>query len=250
MRHWILFVAIAVLAAFARGQERTANVQLVDGQQFSGRVVAMDLEHLQLATGDKIVTIAARNIKSCEFATPPSAGDAGSASTTADPVVEAVAMADAPAPGSPDATSDAVAAGDQSLLRARLAAIDSRYPWLSPTSPTQWISLGLLLFSVLSLVVHGSARIVGTDAPAFARSMALAGVYLLAAAVQFALLPANDFATFSALIGNSAVVLFLVRKVFDLQRLSAFVAVAVQVGFLMLGLSILELVGALLGSVG
>ncbi|MCA8948848.1 MAG: hypothetical protein KDE27_05055, partial [Planctomycetes bacterium] len=127
--------------------------------------------------------------------------------------------------------------------------VDRIYPWLSPTNPAQWASLGLLLFSGLSLIIHISVVVAGAESAAFGRSLGLALVYLVAALGQTALVPNGDFAVFSMLIGNTAMALFSLRGLFGLARSSTFVALAVQLGFLTLAWGVLELISSLLGSV-
>jgi hypothetical protein len=267
MRHWILFAAVVLLSVLARGQERTASVLLTDGQRFSGRVVAMDLAQVQLAIDGKIYTFASENISRCEItpvqeqksATEAEEAEGGEEAASTPPADEP-APAASPVRGVPSGQADpppavgeviapAVDVAGGGLFRARVSAFSSTYPWLFPEGPAQWLSVALLLFAVLTLVIHSSARIVGVEAVQFVRSMGLALGYLVVASAQIWLLPSNDLTIFSALIGNSAIVLFAVRKTFDLPRMSTFVAVAVQVGFLMLALSVLQLVDSLLGSV-
>ncbi|MCR9243464.1 MAG: hypothetical protein NXI31_00425 [bacterium] len=134
-------------------------------------------------------------------------------------------------------------------FRARLAAIDARYPWLYPADPAQWISLGLLLFSALSLIIHMSVVVAGAENPHFARSLGLACCGMVMAFLQFAMVPGNDFGVFAMLIGNTALALFTTRLAFGLARSSTFVAFAVQLGLAVVVFGVLELVTTLLGSV-
>jgi hypothetical protein len=137
----------------------------------------------------------------------------------------------------------------QSRFRARLQVVDDAFPWLVPTAPTQWISLGLLLFAFLSLVVHISVTVVGAETPAFGRSMAVAAWYLLTSLLQMAMVPSAHVATFSMLIGNTAMALFWLRNLFGVSRGGAMVAFAVQLGFAVVGYGVLELVTSLMASI-
>lgn len=138
----------------------------------------------------------------------------------------------------------------RSRLRQRLEALDELYPWLAPTAPTQWISLGLLLAISLCLIVYLSARVSGAEGVTLGRSMALALWYLLTGLLQVAIVPTGDFPTLLMLVGNTTLGLFWLRGLFDLTRGGAVIAFAVQIGFVVLGFALLELVDSLLGSIG
>ncbi len=138
----------------------------------------------------------------------------------------------------------------RSLLRLRLEVVDAAFPWLVPTAPTQWISIGLLLFVSLCLVIHLSTRVSGADGVALGRSMALASWYMVTGLVQMALVPASQFSTGVMLLANPAVALFWLCTLFGLSRGASVVAFAVQLGFVVLGYGVLELVTSLLGSIG
>lgn len=243
MRRWILFAVVLFLTGSLAAQDRTATVRLEGGRELVGRVIVMDLEQLQLQIGDEIVTVDADDIKSCRFGAEGEAaagGPEGAATAAAAGYAQALIH-------DPDAVP--VDGRDESRFGARMAVLDAVYPWLCPVSPAQWFSLGLLLFAALSLIIHGSARVAGAEAAAFGRSLALAAAYLLAAGLQLAFVPGNDLSYFIMLIGNAAWVLFAVRQAFALERASAIVAFAVQVGCLAVGLGLLQLVDSLLGSV-
>ena len=135
-------------------------------------------------------------------------------------------------------------------MRGRLELLDQAYPWLVPTEPIQWISIGLLLFAFLSLIVHVSTSVVGAEVNAAGRCMALAAWYLLTTLLQVALVPAVQLATCIMLIANPALALFWLRNLFGLTRGASVIAYAVQLGFVLLGYGVLELVTSLLGSIG
>ncbi len=67
--------------------------------------------------------------------------------------------------------------------------------------------------------------------------------------LQVALVPTLQLSTFVMLIANPALALFWLRSLFDLTRGAAVIAFAVQLGFVLLGYGVLELVTALLGSI-
>lgn len=136
-----------------------------------------------------------------------------------------------------------------SRFHERLANLDHRYPWLVPAAPLQWFSMSLALFALLSLVIHGAIKIASGETPEFSRSMRLAGCYLLACVVQFAFVPANDFAVAVMLLINPALALFLLCRWFGLGRVASLLSFAIQLGFLTLGVLTLELVDAVLGSI-
>jgi hypothetical protein len=137
----------------------------------------------------------------------------------------------------------------RSRFRARLDELDAVYPWLVPTSPTQWISCGLLLFAWLSLVVHLSTRVVAVDGHSYSRSSFMAIWYLVTGVMQIAIVPTGEIATVAMLVANPAIALLFLRNLFSLTRGAALVAFAVQLGFLVIGYGVLELVSSLLGSV-
>lgn len=247
----VLLVAL-FLWSNARGQDRSATVTRTDGKVFAGRVVAMDLGHLQLQVGDEVLTIAAEDIRTCHFdygsaaakpaaaATPPPKRD--QRPKVALPLPDPVVVGQDEPPPPHDLR--------RSRFRARLEVLDEAYPWLVPTEPIQWFSIGLLLFTALSLVVHLSARVVGSEIDEVTRCMALSGWYMLTAVLQMAMVPASQLGTFVMLLANPACALFAMRNLFGLSRGAAVIAFAVQLGFLLLGFGVLELVTSLLGSIG
>lgn len=226
----------------------------------------MALGSLQLAIGGEIVTLEAKDIKKCVItsdeqasAAAPGASGEGEPAASQEPKPAGQAPPHVVLVQTPPSAEDA-GSGDpeqlphdvrhRSLVKQRLAALDAAYPWLCPTETTQWWSLGALLFSLLSLFIYGSVKIAGTECASFGRSVGLSLVYLGVAAVQFAFVPINDLATFALLFGDTALVLFLVRSAFGLPRLNAVLALAVQVGFLVVAFGVLQLVDSLLRSVG
>ena len=249
-------LVLLVLAGLVPAQERRAAVELDDGQVLRGTVRAMDLSSVQLVVGDVVHTLAATRIRSCRFeamvpdALPP------------EPPPQAVTGSGRAAPRitwtSPLPTPEDPTAADhvptdlrgRSRWRARVERADEIYPWLVPALPTQWVSLGLLLLALSSFVVHLSTRVAAVEYPSFPRSACLSVWYLVTACLQIALVPVNDFTIVLMLLSNTTVALFWLCTLFGLSRGTAVIAFAVQLGFGLLGYGLLELVSALLASVG
>ena len=91
--------------------------------------------------------------------------------------------------------------------------------------------------------------VAGAEAPQFGRSVGLALVYLLAAAAQTALVPNTDVGVLGMLVGNTSLILLALHGLYRLARTSTFVAFAVQLGLVVVGFGVLELIDSLLGSV-
>ncbi|MBL9078880.1 MAG: hypothetical protein JNL08_15345 [Planctomycetes bacterium] len=257
---------VLLTGAMLRAQERPATIELADGQVLQGTLTALGLDALQVRIGQEVRTVPAEQVRAVRFlpavvppappaapageaapAVPAKGGENGKsapplpakAPTRVPPQEPAAAAADEPAQQGPP----------RSRLRQRLDAIDEAYPWLVPDAPTQWISCGLLLFAFLSFLVHASVHVIGTESPGFGRSMALALWYELTGFLQMALVPSVHVATFAMLIGNTALALFWLRSLFGVTRGSAVVAFVVQLGFVVLGYGVLELVTSLLASI-
>ncbi len=274
LRLVVLLLGLLVLGPL-RAQDRQAKVTTNTGNVVVGKVVAMDLDGLQIQVGEQLVTIAAADIRTCQFddSSPRSSVEQSPRPDAAPTVAPAPAPSAAPGGAPPAAAGEAarpmrvrlplpdaeVEGQDQSSkalptrqsrLRARIAVIDEAYPWLVPTEPMQWLSVALLLFACVSLVVHLSVSVVGAENNAAGRSMAMAVWYIVTAFLQVALVPSIQLATFVMLILNPALALFWMRNLFAMTRGGALVAFAVQLGFLLLGYGVLEMVTSLLGSIG
>ena len=74
--------------------------------------------------------------------------------------------------------------------------------------------------------------------------------YLSAFFLQVAMVPVNDLSVTLMLLANTTMALFWVGALFALPRVNALIAFAIQLGFVAFGWGVLELVTALLGSVG
>jgi hypothetical protein len=135
-------------------------------------------------------------------------------------------------------------------LRERLELLDIAYPWLSPAAPTQWISLGLLLFATFSLAVNLSTRITGSEVTGFGASMVVAIWYMISGFLQVAMVPVSDVSTAAMLIGNGTVALLWLRGLFRLSFGASLVALAIQLGMAAIAFGILQVVDSLLKSMG
>ena len=138
----------------------------------------------------------------------------------------------------------------RSHWQRRIGNLDRAYPWLAPAAPSQWISLGIMLLVGLGLIVHLSVRVAGSEESYVGRSFGLGIWYLMTGLGQMAMVPVNDLTTVLMILLNSSLSLFGLCGLFGLPRGGAAVALMVQLGFAVLVYGILELVTALLGSVG
>jgi hypothetical protein len=259
MLRLLMLLLVGLLAAVGPAQERQAEVELDNGEVLVGRVLAMDLATLKIQVGPEVRTLSAGSIKTCRFAT------VGEAEAAPEPVAPAVPEArpaatpkpritwTAPLPDPIDPEAADMLPHDVrhwSRWRQRLAAIDEAYPWLAPAVPSQWISLGLLLAVSMSLIVFLSVRVAGAEAAGLGPSLVLALWYLGTAVVQIATVPINDASITLMLLANPAFALFGMSALFGLPRSGSVIAYSIQLGFLVLGFGVLELINALLASIG
>ena len=138
----------------------------------------------------------------------------------------------------------------RSHLHRRIGLLDRAYPWLAPAAPSQWISLGVMLLVGLGLMVHMSVHVAGGEKVQLGRSIAFGLCYLVSGLAQVATIPVNDPSIVLMILLNSTLSLFGLVGLFGLPRVGAVVALMVQLGVVVLVFGILELVTALLGSVG
>jgi hypothetical protein len=253
------FLFTVLFAVLGRAQDLHARVEIDDGEVVEGPVVSMDLQSIQIRVGDQVRTLATVDIRQSRFrsmaesspvdpAAPPAAVDPASP-----PEKKPRITWTEPLPVPLDTESPIAVPVDlrhASLWRLRLQRIDEVYPWLSPAAPQQWVSLGLLLLVAGSLVVHLSVRVAGAEAASFGRSLSIGAWYLVTGVVQMATVPVNDFTVVLMLLVNPTIALFWLREFYGMTRLGASIAFAVQLGFVALGFGTLELVDAVLGSIG
>jgi len=138
----------------------------------------------------------------------------------------------------------------RSHWQRRIGALDRAYPWLAPAAPSQWLSLGLLLLVGSGLAVHMSVRVVGGEAVQLSRSTGLGVWYMVTGLLQVGMVPVSDLSVVLMMLGNASLSLFALCTLFGLPRLNAALALTLQLGVGLLVFGILELVTALLGSVG
>lgn len=281
LRFWLSLLCLA-LGVLAPAQDREATVELDDGKVVVGKVLAMDLRTLQLQVDGATLAVEAARIRSCRFrpiepSAPPAEGDAldqgaatvpqePAAGTTpggsAEPAVPEAGQAPTPAkpritwrgplqdPIDPEAAAQLPHDLRTSRLRGRLEALDHAYPWLAPTAPAQWFSLGLILMIGATLVVQLSVRVAGAEIPGLGRCFGVAAWYLLTTFLQVAGVAVTDLTVVLMLLANTSLALFWLVALFDLPRLNALIAFAIQLGFVGLGWGVLELITAVLGSIG
>lgn len=229
---WILITS--ALSAPLGAQQRHVEAVVAGGQRISGRVLELDLEHVTIDLGDEVVRVEASQLRSCRFGSG-AAGDGGAPTSGEDAGL---------------ATGDARGWWSSDLLSRRVGALERAYPWLAPAGPAQWLSLGVLLLVGASLLVHVSANVAGADRPRLGLSVGLGIYYSLTALGQAALVPVHDLSVSTMVLLNGSLSLLLLCRLFGLSRGQALVAQSVQLGFGGLIYAGLELVSALLGSIG
>lgn len=280
MRRLLSLGLLAWLCACLPAQERLVTVTLDDGRVVSGRVMALDLGSLQIQVGDRVEAVSALRIQSCVFAKvgepagEVAAGESGPEPVGAPAEPPPAASATAPPKVAPqgllrqralpqtledpaelrlaEALDPATQPHDlrnRPLWRQRLEDLDQAYPWLCPTAPIQWVSLGSLLFVLLSLFVHASVRIAGLHQAGISGSMLMALWYLAAGLLQFCLVPSGDLALLATLVGNAALACFWLRQIYGLTRSATVVAFVVQIGFVALALGVVQFADSVLRSV-
>ncbi len=265
-----LFLGL-LLATAGVAQERQASVEMDTGELLSGRVLAMDMTSLQILVGGEVRTIPASQIRSCRFASgaatepdaqapSPTGGEEPAAMPSAAPAGADPERArtpriswSGPLPDPVDPTTQDQLPSDRqhtSRLKGRLRAFGAHYPWLAPSGAAQWCSLGLLLAVFGTFVIYLSAGVVGSDNRTLGRSLGISVWYLMTSVMQVAMVPINDLSVVLMILGNASINLFLLRTLFGLTRGGAMIVLAVQLGFCLIGYGVLELVTALLASVG
>lgn len=220
-------------------QERQATVVLEDGRTVVGRVVEMEIDHLTLDVAGKQQTFASTQLRSCRIETlaapgPSPAGEGAEGGLDSE---------EAQATSIPEPLRG-------SLFARRLQSLDRRYPWLSPTEPMQWISLGVALFVFASFSLHFASRLAGTEVNSFGRSVGVAFLLLLGGVAQVALVPMNGPFLFGMLLANTVVWVALLRFTFELPLAAASIAFVILLAETALGFGILEAVDAMMLSMG
>jgi len=259
------------------GRVLSMNLQLLEIEVSNEvlRVPAAQIRSCRFKESEDPATQALRENRQEAGEAPAPSGEVAAAATGSPAVVDAppaVAVAAGAAPVTPDATvtpksrvtwsrpiQDPVDPGSveatpvdqrRSHWHRRIGILDAAYPWLAPAAPSQWISLGLLLLVGAGLVVHLSVHVAGGEKSQLGRSVGLGIWYIVTGLGQVAGVQINDLTVVLMLLLNSSLALFALVTLFGLPRAGAVVALLVQLGFGVLVYGILELVTALLGSVG
>ncbi len=253
MRSFLICLVGALLGFALPAQARHVTLELEAGGVVEGRVVSIDSKALVVEVDGEERTFATEAVRKYRFFDAPVAAVDGEAAA-AEPAATPMRAAPADPEAMPAAAVVSRPATARSLRRgtweARLDALDRAYPWLYPAEPSQWISLGVMLFALLSLAVHFGARLAATENLNFGRATAV-GLWLLLTGIgQFAVLPATAPALAGAVAGNLVVLTILFAITYGLSfggSLLATFLFLVQGG---IGFSLLQLVDATLRSIG
>lgn len=236
------------------------SIELEAGGVVEGRVVSVDSRAVVVEVDGVQRTFANEQVRKYHFTELEGAEPAATAPPVAQaPVEPAVDGGGKAAPTArlseaqqpePDVGGATAPVRYRSLWQKRLDALDRRYPWLFPAEPLQWISLGVMLFALLSLAVHFAARMAASDSLQFGRALFLGAWLLLTSVGLLAVLPPHNQALFGAIVGNLVATTILYAIVYGLSFGGAVLAVfllAIEGG---IGFGLLQLVDATLRSIG
>ncbi|GAB4141184.1 MAG: hypothetical protein Fur0037_07940 [Planctomycetota bacterium] len=231
MRCVLILLALLLSASPGYAQERIASLILEDGSSVTGRVVRMDLDHLTVEVDGRERTFAVGQLRQCR--------------------IERVEEPDLPGGEQGPAQSAPLPQPlEGSLLGARLRDLDRRYPWLSPTQPAQWVSLGVMLFVFASFAFFFSTQLVGSEVGSFARAVGCSVLGMLVAAVEVAIVPSSPPILAAVLVADLLLLLPVLRVSFELSLGSALLAVLFLLIFAGAAFGILEAVDKILLSMG
>ncbi|MGE3174516.1 MAG: hypothetical protein AB7O97_17935 [Planctomycetota bacterium] len=181
------------------------------------------------------------------------------AAESAAPPASASPPADAPQQPAAGAGDPAAAAstptvhrrrGFTPLWRDRTEALDRRYPWLFPAEPLQWISLGVMLFALLSLAVHYASRMAAAEQPGFGRACGLGAWLLLSSMAQVAFVPGTREGIAGAIGGSAVVMIVLFGVTYRLSFGASILALLLLTIEGAVGYGVLQLVDSTLRSIG
>lgn len=240
-----LVMLIGLFCAPAAAQQRIVTFVLDDGLRIEGPVIEFDAKKIVVEVGGEPRAYPTERMRECRFRV----------------VQESEAPAEAPAPiveskrpvATRNSKSRVVApnpVGRTTPWRQRTFELQERYPWLVPTEPYQWVSLGVTLFALLALFSHFAAKLSGADQPGFGRAMGLAFTLLLAMFLDFALVGRRESAYGIALALFVLLVPLLHRSCYRMSFPGALLASCLftaQVGF---GYAAFRLVDTMLHSMG
>ncbi len=253
MRALLCLALVFGCSGWAVGQQKAASLQLEDGAVVEGLVVSLDAQRVVLRIDDEERAVPTDLIRSCRFFEVEAAANAPSAPPASDPAGRPAPLGET-TPVSATADADpgraSMAPVRRSPWQRRAMALDRRYPWLFPAQPLQWISLSVMLFALLSLASHWSARLVAGEAVGFGRALGYALLLLVAGATQAALLPDSRAAGLGAAVGSGLLVLLGNKLCFRLSVVRSLGASMLLSAFALLGYGVLHLVDATLRSIG
>ena len=150
----------------------------------------------------------------------------------------------------PRASSAANGRGFTSAWQARREALQQDYPWLFPSEGYQWVSLAAMLFALVSLASHFSARLSSPDPVGFGPSLGFAACLLVGATVETAFVPLDSAAMTVAMGGSAVLVVILNRLCYPLSvggSVLATLLFALQCG---IGYAVLQLLDSTLRQIG
>jgi hypothetical protein len=241
MRACLIVLWCLLLAAAVTAQNRVATVTLEDGRVLHGTVLQLDVDHMTIECSGKVQHLLASQIRRCRFLkTDDVPGEIDGGGRGDEPERPAAQTAPAPTP----------AAGATSLRRQRLLAINTKYPWLAPLEPAQWISLGITLMAMVSFAVHLAAKTCGADRPRFVVGVASAFVVVCGSLLQLCFVPITGINVLAMVVGNGVVVALMFRLLYHLAMPQAILGLFVLLAEFGLAFGVLEGIDMTLRMVG
>lgn len=262
MRTLALLLTSLVCSAVSPAQQRTVTLELEDGSVIHGPVLEIYKTRLVVEIGGERRVYNSDQWRTCRFQT---IDAEGVETSSQDPVAtpSETAAREQGSPSSGDANEGPAASPSPRRTRAttgshrfaspwhaRKAELQQDYPWLFPTEAYQWVSLCAMLFALLSLASHMSARLSSSDPVSFGRALLFALLLLIGAAVEMAFVPLDPTAMTIAMTGSSVLVVLLNRLCYRLSLGGSVVATmlfSVQCG---IGYAVLQLLDTTLRQIG
>lgn len=244
-----LLTAILLLGILLPAQVRHVRLELEDGRKVSGRVIALDEKQIVVEINGGEVVFTTAQVRSARFEVVAEPEPDPAAVEPQTPVAGSGKTPKNTPPPRPRSEQRKATPG-RDLLLYRLEQMDRMYPWLAPSDKIQGISLGVLLLALLALALHLSVKLVATDPPSFARSMGLSSLLLVLVAAEAALVPDGPQAVPLALGVNALLAALGVKAFHRVSLLSACAALLMFAVQVLLGYGVLELIDAMLRSVG
>lgn len=262
MRTLALLLTSLVCSAVSPAQQRTVTLELEDGSVIHGPVLEIYKTRLVVEIGGERRVYNSDQWRTCRFQT---VENEAVETSSQDPVPAPAetAAGEQGSPSSDDGTEATAAAPSSRRARAssgshrfaspwhaRKDELQQDYPWLFPTEAYQWVSLSAMLFALLSLASHMSARLSSTDPVSFSRALLFALLLLFLAALEMAFVPLDPTAMTIAMTGSSVLLVLLNRVCYRLSLGGSVVATmlfAVQCG---IGYAVLQLLDTTLRQIG